>query len=170
MKGGNEVSMKKIDRDGLLLCELQAKAFEISIDMTSTSSEIFIRRFMNSRIAKTIDNGAVLQTNMQSKDILNRIEEQYGTSEYGSVKYTRNEMYWIGYLYRYFSYTYALSSVQVYKIIKPKELRGLFLPYHTMDPAQAIERILEAKGILLDDEAELKRQYEIFRRIRNNEC
>ncbi|MDY2613187.1 MAG: antitoxin [Lachnospiraceae bacterium] len=162
--------MKKIDRDGLLLCELQAKAFEISIDMTSTSSEIFIRRFMNSRIAKTIDNGAVLQTNMQSKDILNRIEEQYGTSEYGSVKYTHNEMYWIGYLYRYFSYTYALSSVQVYKIIKPKELRGLFLPYHTMDPAQAIERILEAKGILLDDEAELKRQYEIFRRIRNNEC
>ena len=162
--------MKKIDRDGLLLCELQAKAFEISIDMTSTSSEIFIRRFMNSRIAKTIDNGAVLQTNMQSKDILNRIEEQYGPSEYGSVKYTHNEMYWIGYLYRYFSYTYALSSVQVYKIIKPKELRGLFLPYHTMDPAQAIERILEAKGILLDDEAELKRQYEIFRRIRNNEC
>ena len=65
--------MKKIDRDGLLLCELQAKAFEISIDMTSTSSEIFIRRFMNSRIAKTIDNGAVLQTNMQSKYILNRI-------------------------------------------------------------------------------------------------
>ena len=60
--------------------------------------------------------------------------------------------------------------MQVYKIIKPKELRGLFLPYHTMDPAQAIERILEAKGILLDDEAELKRQYEIFRRIRNNEC
>ena len=160
--------MKKIDRDGLLLCELQAKAFEISIDMTSTSSEIFIRRFMNSRIAKTIDNGDVLQTNMQSKDILNRIEEQYGTSEYGSVKYTRNEMYWIGYLYRYFSYTYDLSSVQVYKIVKPKELRDLFLPYHTMDPSQAVERILEAKGILHDNEAELRRQYEIFRRIRNN--
>ena len=60
-----------------------------------------------------------------------------------------------------------MSSVQVYKIVKPKELRGLFLPYHTMDPAQAIERILEAKNILRDDEEELKRQYEIFRRIRN---
>lgn len=30
-------------------------------------------------------------------------------------------------------------------MVKPKELRGLFLPYHTMDPAQAIERILETK-------------------------
>ena len=52
------------------------------------------------------------------------------------------------------------------KIVKPKELRGLFLTYHTMDPSQAIERILEAKGLLTDEETELKRQYEIFKRIR----
>ena len=123
---------------------------------------------MNSRIAKSLDSSAILQTNLQSKDILDRVEEQYGTSEYGTLKYTPNEMYWIGYLYRYFSYTYDLSSVQVYKIVKPKELRDLFLPYHTMDPSQAVERILEAKGILHDNEAELRRQYEIFRRIRNN--
>ena len=75
-------------------------------------------------------------------------------------------MYWIGYIYRYFSFTYDLSSSQVYKIIKPKELRGLFLPYHTMDPYQAIERILEAKGMFIDEETELQRQYEIFKRIR----
>ncbi len=42
----------------------------------------------------------------------------------------------------------------------------LFLPYHTMDPSQAIERILEAKGIMFDEKMELKRQYEIFKRIR----
>ena len=63
--------------------------------------------------------------------------------------------------------TYELTSPQVYKIVKPKELRGLFLPYHTMDPAQAIERILEAKEMLIDEDMELKRQYEIFKRIRN---
>lgn len=57
-------------------------------------------------------------------------------------------------------------SSQVYKIIKPKELRELFFAYHTMDPSQAIERILEAKGYPINEEEELKRQYEIFRRIR----
>lgn len=31
---------------------------------------------------------------------------------------------------------------------------------------QAIERILEAKGMLADENAELERQYEIFKRIR----
>ena len=94
------------------------------------------------------------------------IEEEYGASKYGSVKYNLNELYWIGYLYRYFSYTYNMSSIQVYKIVKPKELRGLYLPYHTLDPSQAIERILEAKGYPINEEEELKRQYEIFCRIR----
>ncbi|WP_347995462.1 antitoxin [uncultured Eubacterium sp.] len=159
--------MKKIDKDGLLLCELQAKVFELSVEMTSTSSEIFIRRFMYSNITKDLDNGVILQTNIQAKDILNMIEEEYGVSKYGSVKYNLNELYWIGYLYRYFSYTYNMSSIQVYKIVKPKELRGLYLPYHTLDPSQAIERILESKNLLLDEKKELERQYEIFKRIRN---
>ncbi len=159
--------MKKIGKQGLHLCDLQAKTFECSIDLTSVSSEIFIRRFMNSKVAKMLDNESVLQTNLYEKDFLIMIEEEYGSSKYGSVKYTHNEMFWIGYLYRYFCYTYELTSVQVYKIVKPKELRGLFLGYHSLDPAQAIERILEAKGMLLDEEAELLRQYEIFKRIRN---
>jgi len=160
--------MKKIDKDGLLLCELQAKTFEMSIDATEVSSEIFIRRFMNSQISKSIDSCEILQTNMQAKDILERIEEQYGKSNYGSKRYTKNELYWIGYIYRYFSYTYEKSSVQIYKIVKPKELRALFLPYHTLDPSQAIERILEAKNLfIVDDKAEIVRQYKIYKSIRD---
>ena len=158
--------MKKIDKDGLLLCDLQAKTFELSLSLQNTSSEIFIRRFMNSDIAKKMDNMAVLQTNIQARDVLDLIDEEYGKSNYGSIKYTQNEMYWIGYIYRYFAYTYRKSSVQTYKIVKPKELRGLFLPYHTMDPAQAIDRILEAKGLVNDNKDEEKRQYEIYRKIR----
>ena len=158
--------MKKINKDGLLLCKIQARVFENSIDKMESSSEIFIRRFMNSEIVKGLDNGSVLESNIQANDILMLVDEEYWVTDYGSVKYTHNEMYWIGYIYRYFSFTYDLSSSQVYKIIKPKELRGLFLPYHTMDPSQAIERILEAKGMFIDEETELQRQYEIFKRIR----
>ena len=123
---------------------------------------------MAGEIAKRFDNESVLESNIQPNDILELINEEYGISDYGSVKYKRNEIYWIGYIYRYFAFTYDISSAQVYKIVKPKELRGLFLAYHTLDPAQAIERILEAKGMLIDEEEELKRQYEIFRRIRKN--
>ena len=158
--------MKKIDKDGLLLCELQAKAFELSATAQDASSEIFMRRFMNSEAAKQLDNLSVLQSNIQAADLLERIDEEYGKSEYGSVKYSANELYWIGYLYRYYAYTYDKTSQQVYKTVKPKELRGFFLPYHTMDPAQAIDRILEAKGLACDGIDEERRQFEIFKTIR----
>ena len=161
--------MKKISKYGLLLCKLQVEVFESSIDKMDTSSEIFIRRFMKSEIAKRLDNESVLESNIQANDILDLINEEYGISNYGSEKYTRNEIYWIGYIYRYFAFTYVMTSAQVYKLVKPKELRGVFLPYHTMDPSQAIERILEAKGMLTDEKEELERQYEIFKRIRNGQ-
>ncbi len=159
--------IKKIDSDGIYLCEMQAKTFELSIDTMDCSSEIFIRRTMNSDIIKLLDTGGIFVTNLMPKDLLERVTEQYGYSNYGSTKYTHNEMYWIGYMYRYFAYTYDLSSAQAYHFIKPKELRSVFLPYHTLDPSQAIERILEAKNLLTNEETELLRQYEIFKRIRN---
>lgn len=161
--------MKKINKNGLLLCELQASAFEISVDRMDSSSEIFIRRFMRSEIARRLDDGSILESNLQANDILELVDEEYGVTDYGTVKYTHDEMYWIGYIYRYFAFSYGLTSSQVYKIVKPKELRGLFLPYHTLDPTQAIERILEAKGMFTDETLELKRQYEIFRRIRTGQ-
>ena len=43
------------------------------------------------------------------------------------------------------------------------------MPYHTMDPSQAIERILEAKGLSEEDDTDIMYQYTIFRRIRKEE-
>ena len=139
--------MRKISKDGVILCTLQAETFEKPVEKMDTSSEIFIRRFMKSEIAKRFDNESILESNIQANDILELINEEYGISNYGSVKYTRNEMFWIGYIYRYFAFTYKMTSAQIY------------LSYHTMDPAQAIERILEAKGMLTDEKQELERQY-----------
>ena len=51
--------MKAFDKDGLLLCNLQATTFEMSIETESISSEVFIRRFMNSQVAKDLDNDGI---------------------------------------------------------------------------------------------------------------
>lgn len=124
-----------------------------------------MRRFMYSKTVKMLDDETIIASNKQAKDIVEMVEEEYGTSKYGSVKYSREEMYWIGYLYRYFAYTYNMSSKQVYKIVKPEELRKVYPAYHTLGVDQAIERILEAKGMKLQ-EGELERQYAIYKRIR----
>lgn len=156
--------MKKMDKDGLLLCKLQGDIFENSLNYVKTSSEIFIRRFMNSNIVKEMDSLAFLDDTLSVNDVYDLIELEYGESNYGKVKYHTEALFWIGYIYRYFAYTYELSSRQVYKIIKPKELNELYYPYHTLDCEQAIERILEAKEISFDQEEQNTKLLKLIRK------
>ena len=135
--------IKKINSDGLLLCELQAKAFENSIDKMESSSEIFIRRFMKSKIAKKLDNQSILDSNIQANDILTLVDEEYGATDYGSVKYTHNEMYWIGYIYRYWHYYTEESSKVIYKQAPVETMKRNYLIFHTMASEVAIEDLKE---------------------------
>lgn len=158
--------MRKIDHDGLLLCKIQGAIFENSLKKTNTSSEIFIRRFMLSDIVKQFDSKVYLDGTLTKDEVFELIEEEYGESNYGKNKYNSEALYWIGYLYRYFSYTYELTSKQVYRYVKPKELNGLYLAYHTLSCAQAIERILEAKNISFDIDEQNKRLLQIIKETR----
>lgn len=157
--------MKAMDETGLKLCRAQAELFVSSITLTDCSSAVFLRRFMNSSAAKRMDSGSYLFESSTDASVIAEIEEEFGKSGYGKVKFSENEMYWMGYLYRYWCYTYEKTSRQVYRIIKPTELRELFYPYHTLDVAAAVERILEAKNGREEDLT--KRGVEILRRISN---
>lgn len=143
--------MRKIDEIGLKLCIIQANVFAASVTETDCSSLIFIRRFMNSQVAQRMDVGGFLFEACDVNQIFDEINTEFGDSSYGKEKYAESELYWVGYIYRYWAYTYQKTSRQIYKIIKPRELYGLYYPYHSLDPAQAIERILEAKGISEED-------------------
>ena len=122
---------------------------------------------MNSQVAHRMDLGGFLFEACDTNQIFEEINTEFGESSYGKEKYYEAELYWIGYVYRYWSYTYQKTSKQVYKFIKPQELRSLYYQYHSLDPAQAIERILEAKGV---NERDLtKRGVRIMRDLINNE-
>lgn len=138
--------MKRIDEEGLKLCTLQADVFADSLEAMQCSSPIFIRRFMHSQAASRMDRRGFLLGASDAGCILNEVDAQYGSTSYGKERYGREELYWMGYLYRYWAYTYEKSSKQVYKQMKARELRKLYYPYHSLDPAQAIERILESSG------------------------
>lgn len=146
--------MKKIDEEGLKLCALQAEVFADSLITTQCSSPVFIRRFMNSEVAARMDRRGFLLEACDVTSILNEVYTQYGPTSYGRERYGREELYWLGYLYRYWAYTYEKSSKQVYKQMKPKDLRKLYYPYHSLDPAQAIERILEGNDSQEEDYTE----------------
>jgi len=158
--------MKEIDRDGLLLCRLQGNIFASSLEYCESSSEIFMRRFMMSKLVKEFDLKAVLNDSLTISEAFQIIENEFGKTSYGKVKYNREVLFWIGYIYRYMSYTYDLSSKSVYKIIKPKELNERYYVYHTFDCSQAIERILEEKNISFDTDKQNERLLKMMRRIK----
>lgn len=156
--------MKKIDKDGLRLCSLQGNIFALSLKNAPTSSDIFIRRFMNSAIVKIFDSSAILDDSLTKEEIFQIIENEFGKSNYGTVKYDYEVLFWIGYVYRYMAYTYELSSKQVYKIVKPSELNERYYVYHTFDCGLAIDRILEEKNISFDPDKQNERLLKLLRR------
>ncbi len=142
--------MKKMDNDGLLLCNAQGHIFALSRTLYPTSSDIFIRRFMLSKSAMDFDSKAFLDDSFTASDVLDSLTDEFGESSYGKNKYGEEALFWIGYIYRYFAYTYELSSKSVYRLLKGKELNERYYIYHTFDPSIAIERILEENGISFD--------------------
>ncbi|MGN1142150.1 MAG: hypothetical protein ACI4TF_13185 [Oliverpabstia sp.] len=96
--------MKKMDSLGLKMCSYQAMLFEKSKDSTNCSSKIFIRRFMNSKLAKRMDSAGVIFDSLDISDAIKELEAQYGESSYGIEKFNVEELHWIGYIYRYWAY------------------------------------------------------------------
>ncbi len=121
-------------------------------------------RSMNSSVAGRMDKGFFLFEASSNVSVISEIEEEFCKTNYGKVKFSENEIYWMGYFYRYWCYTYGKTSKQVYRIIKPSELRTLFFPYHPpLDCSAAIERILEAKG--QNEEDSIEKGVAILRRL-----
>lgn len=155
--------MKEFDRDGYLACTIQGNVFALSSEKEKCSSPIFIRRFMNSEIAREFDSLAILDDTLTEMDVLQVIDEEFGETSYGSIKYEKEVLFWIGYIYRYFCYTYDISSLRAYKILKPKEMYEAYYVYHTYDPSKAIAELLEEKGISFDPVKENERLLSLIR-------
>ena len=154
--------MKQMDSDGLWLCRMQGAMFQESLKTQESSSAVFIRRFMYSDLAERMDGGLFPYS---SDPHVNEVLSSFG-HRYGSEYYSVEELYWIGYLYRYWSYTYEEASKKIYRICGAREMRSLYFPYHSLDPEAAIGRILEAKGIHMETpEEEIERGVRILREI-----
>ncbi|MCD8307737.1 MAG: antitoxin [Clostridia bacterium] len=134
-----------------ILCRIQGDMFRDSFRYAECCSPMVIRRLMNSDFIKYLDSGYFLRMCSTPTDPFTEIEKQFGHSEYGKTKYTQDELYWIGYIYRYWCIKYNVSSKRLYKFLPANALRAMYPKYHTLPAAEAVERIREAKGITGED-------------------
>lgn len=149
-------------------CAMQAEIFEKSTKESEDGSAVFIRRFMYSSVAARMDANTLANESGTIEQIIHEVDSEYGGKPYGSKRYSCSEMHWIGYIYRYLCFVANVSSKRAYKIIGARELRDLYLPYHSLDPGQAVERILEARALGTRPQDNLvSRGVEVLRRIRS---
>ena len=157
----------KLETVDLKLCQIQGKIFEESIGSLNCSSQVFIRRFMNSKVAKSFDDKSYLAQTSSIRDVYDELEEEYGAFSYGKEKFSMNEMHWIGYVFRCMSIAYGLSSKQIYKMFPSNDVRSYYFIYHTFDIVEAAERMLETKGY--DFSSVTKKKKKIYRRLLYNQ-
>jgi len=140
--------MKKMTNNGLLLCKIQADLFANYSSFTHCSPYFFIRRFLFSDLAKRFDDTTVLLDSSSNKTFIDEIDAQFGKTSFGGSKSISKEiMYWIGYVYRYWAYTYEIPSNELFLKVQPKVLVSRYELYHSMDVDYLIERIIEEEHI-----------------------
>lgn len=135
--------MREFDSNGLQLAEFQATLFEKSVKRFTCSSKIFIRRFIHSNILTLLDKNESAKISFTTDEALDEIENQFGSSTYGKIKYSSESLFWMGYLYRYISYTRDIDTSFLFKIFKYEQLHELYYTYHTQDNEWCIKNLLE---------------------------
>lgn len=139
--------MRPFDSNGLRLAEFQAKIFEKSVQRYACSSPIFLRRFLLSQVLKSLDKNESSFIAWSVDEALGEIERQFGPSDYGKEKYSPNALFWMGYLYRYLSYTREMDTRLLFHYFSYEQLNGLFFVYHTQDPEWCVKNLLELNGL-----------------------
>ncbi len=125
--------MKKFDHDGLLLAEYQGRLFEKSSDL-SCSSGVFLRRFLHSDLLIMLDTNETSAFSLDVNDGMNCILEQFGDTDYGKNRYSKSALFWMGYMYRYLSYTREQPTNLIMKLFPHKQMNDVFFSHHTQDP------------------------------------
>lgn len=138
--------MRKFDNNGLLLAEYQGKLFEKSTEL-NCSTGIYIRRFLHSNLLKQLDTNNPVVISLDVNEGNQSIIEQFGDSDYGKEKYSKSALFWIGYMYRYISYTRELSTKYIMSLFTYRQMNEVYYSFHTQDPEWCITSLLELNNL-----------------------
>lgn len=132
--------MKDIE---LKLCDIQGRLFELSSD-AGYDSACFARVFMYSRTAKELDEKYNRMQWAGEEYLLEEITANAGKKLKKSDEiFSKNVLYWIGYIYRYWHYYTNESSAEIYKQANVNTMKRNYMMFHTMAPELAIEDLKE---------------------------
>lgn len=128
----------------LKMCDVQGRLFELSSDRKYSSSA-FIKAFMTSSVAKSLDSKFNHMQWAGEEYLLDEIVSSVGSEVFskGGAVLSKDVLYWIGYIYRYWHYYTGEESSKIYKQAPVETMKRNYMIFHTMDPVVAIEDLKE---------------------------
>ena len=125
------------------MCDIQGRLFELSADK-GLGSAAFVKSFMLSEVAKGLDSKFNHMQWAGEEYLLDEIVSTSSEKLIGDGEvYTKDILYWIGYLYRYWHYYTGEDSAKIYKQAPVQTMKRNYMIFHTMDPVVAIENLKE---------------------------
>ena len=127
----------------LKLCDIQGRLFELFAG-TEYDAESLVKAFMNGEIAKNLDSEYNRMQWAGEEYLLEELVDVAGDklSKEGEL-FSKDILYWMGYLYRYWHYYTKEDSVKIYKQASVATMKRNYLMFHTMAPELAIEDLKE---------------------------
>lgn len=132
-----------MDELQLKMCDIQGRLFELSADNNYGSAN-FVKVFMTSEVAKALDSTYNRMQWAGEEYLLEELVDVAGDklSKEGEI-FSKDILYWMGYLYRYWHYYTKEDSVKIYKQASVATMKRNYLMFHTMAPELAIEDLKE---------------------------
>ncbi len=128
----------------LKMCDVQGRLFELSANRKYSSSAL-IKAFMTSPVAKSLDSKFNHMQWAGEEYLLDEIVSSVGDEFFlkGGAILSKDVLYWIGYIYRYWHYYTGEDSAKIYKQAPYDIMKRNYMIFHTMAPEVAIENLKE---------------------------
>ena len=147
---------RNVDALSHSLASSQARIFEQSVSL-GIPSKTFIRSYMASPQARSIDELDLDKAGLSEIEIFDAVSNKIVT-RIGEI-YPFPVMHYIGYFYRMAAYLTELSSVELYRQIKPDLLFKNYQNLHSLSIEDAIGEVFEIANIEIED------KYSLFKKI-----
>lgn len=125
------------------LCDIQGRLFERSLEKNLDSAD-FIKKFMNSKTCEFLDMPYDRLQWAGEEYILENLQDEISVKSAGKV-FGKEELFWIGYVYRYWHLLTGESSRNIYEQSDSRQMNDCYLGFHALDVAMAIDNLKEIK-------------------------
>ena len=125
------------------LCDIQGRLFELSVD-AGYNSEDFVREFMRSNVAKYLDSEYNRMQWAGEEYLLAEVSDECGARiKKNDAPLSKDMMFWIGYIYRYWHFYKDEVSKKIYRQAPIETMKTNYFMFHTLSPEMAIDDLVE---------------------------